>query len=220
MATSNKILIALFMLPIVILGVNFGALYMKFKNDDYVTEKKINDERTTKNQLASFSRIDLSGFRGEQTEIVQGDYTLNYDKNYNDYISFEVRDSTLFVKTIKDGYHSVVISCHSFNFLSARSRVNIDSMPLSNCHLDIMGENATINFNAQCDTLSVKLADMASINMQPASSIELFNLEMADHTAVSSEQSAIIQQFGHTVIADSATVHLYGKTFKLLLPNN
>ncbi len=219
MTTSNKILTGLFLLPIVILGANYGALYVKYKKDDYTTQKDLNEERLIKATLPSFNRIDLGDYRGEQVHVQHGAFEISYDKTSRDIIRFEVSDNTLYIKTTENGYHGVSITCPSFTYLSAGTRVNIDSMYLPQCTLDMHGENARLNFQAQSDTLFLTLQNKASFRLEAGAAIRLLHLEMENHTAMTGDPAASIGQFGNTVISDSADLQLDGKTFRMLLSN-
>lgn len=219
MATSNKILIALFLLPLLILGTNFGALYMKYKNENYTTQNELNNSRLTKNELPPFTRIDLSEFKGDNIDIRSGEAALHYDKSYNDNIRFEVKDNTLFVKTLQEGYHTATILSNGFHYLSTAANVNIDSMYLPVLELIVSEKSGAVSFNAQCDTLSTKLLESSSLTLSPTSVIGVFNLEMTNHTTIIANPNANIKQFGQALISDSANLQLDGKTLKLLLPN-
>ncbi len=217
MAISNRILTGLFLLPLVILGLNYGALYVKYKNDDYITERKLREEQTATTALPAFSRIDLSGYGYDAVRIQQGEPAISYHKNAHDLVQFEVKDQTLYVKTTADGYHGIKITCASLAQLTVARGVEIVDLPLQQCTVTISGENASLGLQTKANTLAVSLSNNASFKLEAGGSIGLLHLEMNEHTAFSVDPSGSINQFGKVQVADSVHIQMDGKTFSKLL---
>ncbi|MBX3239949.1 MAG: hypothetical protein KIT80_21880 [Chitinophagaceae bacterium] len=219
MATSNKILLGLFLLPVVILVSIYGSLYARYKQGDYVTEKQQNEASMTINELPAFSGIDLGEYKGGDITVKTGDaFSLSYYKNDKEGFQFEVRDNTLFVKTLTDNYQQATITCPSFSHIRVEdTRLHIGSMILGRCTFDIRGQKSRVNFAARVDTLSLDLKDRSSVHFNEEAVVGVLNLTMENNTKLSGNH-AVIKSFGQVAVADSAAVNLDGRTLMRLVP--
>ena len=153
MKTSNKILLALFLLPFVVCLFIYVSLYAKYKNNDFITEKQLNEENHITEQLPPFNQIAIAHFKGDITIEQSNDRSVRFEKWNKENFAYEVKNNVLNIRTIKGNYASLTILCPSFEQLDADSAgVQINSMKFQNLRLNL-GHEANVHFKGQADSI-------------------------------------------------------------------
>lgn len=219
MKTSNKIILALISLPLVLMIFVYGNLYAKYKNNDFITEKQLEEERTIRTNLQTFHTINLTDFQGDHTvTITKGDaYTVSIDKSGQEAFSFVEDNGTLKIKSRNDFHSRVTITCPDFQNLVADSSVLVYLTEINLRRLDCkMEAGGFLTLNGAVDTLNLSVAQVTSVELQNESKIEILNLQMKDETKL--EQSGgEVAAFGNVSIGDSCSIKFNGKTLQKLL---
>lgn len=217
MKTSNKIILALFSLPLVLMIFIYGSLYAKYKSNDFITEKQLREETLTRTALQAFSVIDLSEYRGGHVEIQQGaSYELSFNTWNKDNFSVDNTAAVLRIKSNNDHHNELTITCPSFTQLIADSvYISMDSFKLGTLDCKL-GTNLTMALGASVDSLTVQLKRNSKLELINNANIGLLNIEVENKSTL--EQSGgSINQLGHVLLGDSSSVELDGKTLQNLL---
>lgn len=214
MKTSNKILLALFLLPFVVCLFIYASLYAKYKNNDYITEKQLNEENLLTEQLPPFNQISIAHFKGDITIEQSNDRSVRFEKWNKENFAYEVKDNVLSIRSIKDDYASITILCSSFEQLDADSAgVQINSMKFQNLKLNL-GHETNVHFKGQADSLTVAIKGRSGLDLSNEATANVLNLTLDNHASF--ESVGQIKQFGNIQLQDSADVHMNGKAMRAL----
>ncbi|MGN6495576.1 MAG: GIN domain-containing protein [Agriterribacter sp.] len=215
MKTSNKILLALFLLPFVVCLFIYVSLYAKYKNNDFITEKQLNEENHITEQLPSFSQIAITHFKGDITIEQSNDRSVRFEKWNKENFVYEVKNNVLNIRTIKGDYASLTILCPSFEQLNADSAgVQINSMKFQNLRLNL-GHEANVHFKGQADSLTAAIKSSSGLDLNSEATAGVLNLILDNHASF--ESVGQIKQFGNIQLQDSADVRMNGKAMRALL---
>lgn len=215
MKTSNKILLSLFLFPFVVCLFLYVALYAKYKSNDYITEKQLNEENNITAKLSPFNHINIAQFKGEINIEHSNDPSIRLQKWNKDQVAYEVKNNVLNVRTIKGDYASVTILCPPFEQLDADStsiQIN-NQMKFQHVKLNL-GHEANLRFNGQADTLTVAIQSRSGVDFNSEANAGVLNLSLDNHASF--ESVGQIKQFGNIQLQDSADVHMNGKAMRAL----
>lgn len=219
MKTSNKILTGLFVLPFIIVFLISLALYAKIKSGNFISQKQQEIENSIIKNTTAFTDIDLSAFNNGHVNIKHSDsFSIKYDKWERENIEYEQQGNKLILKT-KPGrdYNTATIFCPSFSNLNVNSlEVNVDDMRLSNAIINL-GENASLQFEAQAQNLLIKAEKDASISFGSNAAIDTLNISLANGAALNKNNDGLIKHLGTVQLSDSAMLSVDGKTMRMFL---
>lgn len=218
MKTSNKILLTLFVLPFVIMISIYTALYGKYKNGEYVTERQIENERSALTSVDAFTTIEMNGSENMHITVKHSDsFAVRVDKQHEDRLQFQSQGGVLTIRA-KDRqyYFPVTVYCPSFLRLSVDSaNVEIGAVvPAAGITMHI-GAEGRVTFNGPADSLTADVKRNGSIVLGNTADIKWLNLHMADGSRFTNEEGEV-QQIGNLVLEDSATLHVNGKTMRMI----
>ena len=81
MKTSNKILLALFLLPFITVLFIMLTLHAKIKNGDYITDQQLEEKNNNRYTVQPFTEIYLQNFRYGNVTITKADsFSIKYSK--------------------------------------------------------------------------------------------------------------------------------------------
>ena len=222
MKTSNKILLALFLLPFIIVLSIILTVHAKIKNGNYTTEKKEQEKNRITNQLNPFSDIDLSGYKNGRVEIKYSDsFYIYYDKVQKENINIEQEGNKLALKTntSNDNYHFVTILCPTFSALHFDSlNVSVGAMHLTNARIDA-GAESTLHFAGKATKLTIAGLRNSNTSFEDKAIVDTLNLQLSNG-ATFNNMHGVIMQLGQVALDDSASVNVGGKTAELMLQNS
>lgn len=216
MKTSNKILLGVLLLPLVLMIFVYSSLYAKLRNNDYITEAQIAEESRDHFTLQEFDAIDLFGFDKGRVEIVYGTAPgYSVSKTARQDVRAEVRDGVLYLKTTAP-YQDVVITSPGFREIAADSvQIHVDSMKLRSlsCRL---GYGAQLFTKAQTDTLSIEIGNNSNLYLERSASIGVLRGRVAEGATVV-QDGASIRQIEEMQLDDGARITLEGRSMNKLL---
>jgi len=215
MKTSNKILLALFLLPFITVLFIMLTLHAKIKNGDYITDQQLEEKNNNRYTVQPFTEIYLQNFRYGNVTIAKADsFSIKYSKEIKDNIEYRLNGNRLFVKSLGNNYYNrVVIYCPSFNSIEAdSSAVSVDSMSLYNCRIAV-GASSSLSFGAQADTLSLNLKDHSDLSFTSTAKVNVLGLAMGNHATLNQTEGTIKNR-GEMLLADSATLNIDGRTMQ------
>lgn len=216
MKTSNKILLALFLLPFITVLFIMLTVHAKIKNGDYITEKQERDKNSITTYLAPFTDIDLGAFKNGAVTIKYSDsFYINYDKSQKEHISFGQEGNTLglITKRDNDNYSFVTVYCPAFSKLRFDSlSVFIDSMQLTNVQIEA-GAAASLRFAARAANLTLSGLGGSDISLEGSATVDTLNLQLSNG-ATFNNMHGMIRQLGQVKLADSATLNVDGRTMQ------
>ncbi|MBN8859258.1 MAG: DUF2807 domain-containing protein [Sphingobacteriales bacterium] len=215
MKTSNKILLALFLLPFITVLFIMLTLHAKIKNGDYITDQQLEEKNNNRYTVQPFTEIYLQNFRYGNVTITKADsFSIKYSKEIKDNIEYRLNGNRLFVKSLGNNYYNrVVIYCPSFNSIEAdSSAVSVDSMSLYNCRIAV-GASSSLSFGAQADTLSLNLKDHSDLSFTSTAKVNVLGLAMGNHATLNQTEGTIKNR-GEMLLADSATLNIDGRTMQ------
>lgn len=219
MKTSNKIVLALFSLPLIIMLFVYGSLYAKYKNKDFITEKQVEEERTVRTPLAAFHTINLTDYEGNYVvTITKGDaYAVSIDKSDKEAFSFDNSNGMLKIKASKEFRNRVTITCPDFQTLEADSSCGIYLNELHLKKLDCrLGHLSSINLAATIDSMNVAMKDGTGLELGQSAKIGMLTLQMLDDAKLE-QNGGEIAAFGNVSIGDRCLIKVDGKTMQKLL---
>ncbi|MCC6290135.1 MAG: DUF2807 domain-containing protein [Chitinophagaceae bacterium] len=218
MKTSNKILLALFLLPFIAVTFVAFSFYSRYKSGKYITQEQYTKEKEISTIVSSFNTIDLSSYRGTATIKASDSFAIvvfNWDK---DKVIPKVKDGvlTLHYKN-EDNYAPVTILCPSVTTITADSvEISVGNV-LRNATINAKTESR-ITLTNNADSLVLNIDRNANVNLG-ANIIQKLQLNLANGAELDASESTVIS-FENTTIADSATVKIGGKTMKAFLNQN
>jgi len=107
MRTSNKILLGVFLLILVILTAINGAIYAKYKSNDFTTSARLHEERYNRYNIDGVQSVSLTGL--DHVTIIPSDSVkLEIEKSGNRKVNYTFTNGELVIKgdtiiTYKDG---------------------------------------------------------------------------------------------------------------------
>ncbi len=222
MKTSNKILLALFLLPFITVLLIMLTLHAKIKNGDFITEKQAQEENRITSQLAPFSDIDLSAYKNGRVEIKYSDsFYIHYDKSQKENINVEQQGNKLMLKTNKGSgnYHFLTVFCPTFSALRFDSlEVFVDAMHLANARIDA-GAETSLHFAAKAGKLTLSGQRGSNISFEDTAMIDTLNLQLSNG-ATFNNMHGVITRLGEIKLGDSAALNVGGKIMQMLLQNS
>ena len=97
MRTSNKIIVGIFLAPLIILTAIHVTLYAKYKSGNYVSMKKVTEDRFTRLALTHIISVSVYGLNN--FNIIPSDTaTLEMEKLQNDRLHYVVNGDSLVIR--------------------------------------------------------------------------------------------------------------------------
>lgn len=212
MKTSNKILLALFVLPFVVITLLAFSVYSSYKNGKYITQEQYEREIKVANTTTSFNGINLQSYKGYVNINKADSFAVVVYKWDKDKITYDVKDGNLVLSSKNpNDYIPVTILCPAVSSVTIGSTGVTLSDALKNGSVIAKAES-DININGDIDSLTLNIEKNAQVNVGD-SKIQKLQLQVADGGRFISN-NATIGEFGTVAIADSAIINMGGKTLK------
>ncbi len=216
MKTSNKILLALFILPFVLATLAGFTFYSIQNSGQFITEEQYDKESKLTNIVPAFTGIDLLNYKGNHITISKSDsFAVVTDEWNKDKVSYEIKENTLILKTSSGNeYIPVTILCPSLTIITTdSSEVSINDV-LKNSTINAKAES-NITINGDADSLVLNIERNGNVNLD-ANSIQKLQLKM-DNGATLNIKESNLREFGNLAIEDSAAIRIDGKILKAIL---
>jgi len=237
MRTSNKILLSVILIPMLILTSIHVALYAKYKSGNYVSMKTVVEDQFVHNHLKNVHYVVAHGL--ESFRIIPSDtLQLEVEKYKQGFVRFEVIGDSLVIygdSTIirADSTHDIMRSPQQVNlylpsaekistdFCEMTLEISEDSMKAKSYHFDLdNSSNLRFSYNDYKDSsykyinsLSIKAAHSSSIEFSTYKSIGDLKLDLSESTF--DDKDAQIKKL--TITADkSSSITLKGDNLKKL----
>src|SRR3954469_21074124 len=96
MRTSNKILLSIFLLPLVVLATVNTALYTKYKTGHYVAMTVVEQERYSRQDLKNISYVAVYGLNNFSVKPADT-ARLQIEKNENSHLHYSIHGDSLII---------------------------------------------------------------------------------------------------------------------------
>lgn len=215
MKTSNKILLALFLLPFVVVILLAFTFYSTYQSGKYITQEEYVKEKEVSAIIPSFNTIAISSYRGNVTIKSSDSFAITVFEWDKDRVIHEVTDGVLTIHSKNKGdYIPVTILCPSVSAITADTAAISVSNVLQNCTINAKAEsNITLAGNA--DSLVLNIERNGNVDLG-SNTIQKLQLNLSDGAQLNAGESTVIA-FGNISLADSASVRFGGKAMKAFL---
>jgi hypothetical protein len=144
MRTSNKILLGIFLAPLLILTLIHAVLYAKYKTGNYVTMKSVEEDRFIRKALKNINNIavyGLNNFNIKPADSLQ----LEIEKDKNGHLHYAIVGDSLIIH----GDSTINRPDGSADIRRSYQAVNLYAPMIAN----IIADNADINLQGSKDSL-------------------------------------------------------------------
>lgn len=215
MKTSNKILLALFLLPFVVVTLVAFTFYSTYKSGKYSTQEEYEKEKEFLKITPSFNAINLSSYNGRITIKSSDSFAIAVFEWDKDKVTPKVKDGVLtLLSKNRNDYAPVTILCPSVSSITVDTAEVSVGKVLKNTIITANAES-NIFIDGDAENLSLNIKQGGTINTVEAT-IQKLQLNIANGGRLIANESNIIS-FGDILLGDSAILEMKGRVLKTIM---